>query len=183
MSFAEFTLETLEQRMPPPAAQRIAGLPTGHTLDGLLHIVTPELLDEPLAQWLGGVDQSRTPFARTAFGDMIYVRDLRERARSLGLDAETARTAHDVSMVDVRYKRTKLLGTSVGSFLAKLAVPEWVASELDKGLYDAAVDRLGPPAFEEIYAFVPALALGGAENPDNLQRQRADVALNILFQL
>jgi hypothetical protein len=86
-------------------------------------------------------------------------------------------------MVDVRYKRTKLLGTSVGSFLAKLAVPEWAASELGKGLYDAAVERLGPPTFEEIYAFVPALALGGTEHPDNIRREQADVALNILFQL
>jgi hypothetical protein len=169
--------------MPSQVAKALADLQTGPSSDGFLHVVTPEVLDGTLAEWLGGFQPSRTPFARTALGDMIYIRDLREKAQAMGLDPELARTAHDVSLIDVRFKRTKVLAMSFDDFVSDLADPAWLASELDKGLYDAAVERLGPPTFDEIYAFVPALGLGGAMDPDNLERQQADVALAILLQL
>lgn len=173
----------LSHRMPPHVAEVIAALPKGSSANGFLHVVEPAALDDTLAEWLGGHDPTRTPFARTALGDLLYVRDLREKARSLGLDAATAESAHDISAIDVRYKQTKLLFTDVNDLTRSLADDEWLRANLDKALYDAAVDRLGPPDFDEIYTFVPALALGGAPDPANLRRNQADVALSILFQL
>jgi hypothetical protein len=130
MSDNEFSFDVLEKRMPGDVARSLCALQPGTIADGFLHIVTPDLLDDTLAEWLGGFDPTRTPFARTALGDMIYVRDLRQRARDLGLDAETAETAHDVSLVDVRYKQTRLLAMSFDEFAPNLSDPAWLESEL-----------------------------------------------------
>src|SRR5262249_23314352 len=104
-------------------------------------------------------------------------------ARDLGLDPTLAEDAHDVSMVDVRHKVTKLLAMSFEEFTAQLEDPQWLVDEMYKGLYDGAVGRLGPPSFDEMYTFVPALAMGGAMEPDYLQRVPAAEGLAILFQL
>ncbi|MFI6964353.1 T6SS immunity protein Tdi1 domain-containing protein [Streptomyces sp. NPDC050255] len=183
MPLDELSFETLAERMPTEVARALASLQPGGSADGFLHIVTPDLLDDTLAEWLGGFDPSRTPFARTALGDILYVRDLREKARALGLDAETTQMAHDVSLLDVRYKETRVLDTSFDAFTSGLLDPAWLASALRKDLYDGAVERLGRPEFDEIFALAPALGLGGSENPDTLERANADVALSILLQL
>ena len=182
MANLDYSFEALGARMPLEAARGLMAFRPGPFAGGFIRFVTPDVLDETLADWLGGFSPSRTPFARTALGDMIYVRDLRERARSIGMTGTEAEAAHDVSVLDVRYKETRLAGFSFAEFAANLADPEWLAGELRKDLYDAAVDRLGRPGIDEIYAFVPALALGGAENPANLERSRADVALSLLLQ-
>lgn len=169
--------------MPAAVARAMSSLQSGPSTDGFLHIVAPDRLDETLAEWLGAFDPTRTPFARTALGDILYVRDLRERARGLGVDEEIAEVAHDVSLVDVRYKQTRMLGTEFAAVVSNLTDPAWLESELRKDLYDSAVERLGRPDFDEIFGFVPALALGGGEDPANLKRLNADVALSILLQL
>ncbi|MER7672745.1 T6SS immunity protein Tdi1 domain-containing protein [Kitasatospora sp. NPDC096128] len=178
----EFSVAALQERMPTEAARSLAALGPGTHFDGFLHLVAPDLLDETLAEWLGGFNPSRTPFARTALGDIIYVRDLRERARALGLDDAEAEAAHDVSVLDVRFKRTSVLGFTFGDFASRLSDPTWPAAELRKDLYDAAVGRLGQPGFDEIFTFVPALAAGGSQDPGTLERNQADVALSILLQ-
>ncbi|MFI0206646.1 MULTISPECIES: T6SS immunity protein Tdi1 domain-containing protein [Streptomyces] len=183
MSFDKLSSAEFAERMPVDVAHGLANLQSGPRAGGFMHIVTPDLLDETLAEWLGGFDPSRTPFARTALGDVLYVRDLRGRARDLGLDAEAIDGAHDVSLIDVRYKQIRVLATSFDDFALDLADPEWLASVLRKDLYDGAVERLGCPDFSEIFSFVPPLALGGSEHPNNLERNNADVALSILRQL
>ena len=50
-------------------------------------------------------------------------------------------------------------------------------------LYDEAKERLGPPERDECYAFVPALALGGAETADSVQRVKIREHLGVLAQL
>ena len=50
-------------------------------------------------------------------------------------------------------------------------------------VYQHAFPRLGPPDLNEIYAFVPALKLGGARDPANVRRQQMAVEMQILLQL
>lgn len=182
MAHSGYSVEALHERMPAVAARGLAAHGTGDFADGFLHFAAPEVLDDTLAEWTGGFQSSRTPFARTALGDLLYVRDLRERARALGLDGDEAESAYDVSVINVRYKKVGVLAFSFEDFVEGIADPEFLAEELRKDLYDAAVGRLGRPDADEIFTFTPLLALGGGEDPANLQRAKADAALSILFQ-
>jgi hypothetical protein len=50
-------------------------------------------------------------------------------------------------------------------------------------VYEQAFPRLGAPARDEIYTFVPALGLGGARNADNVRRSKSNVEMAILTQV
>jgi hypothetical protein len=177
-----FSLEALRERMPDSAAQALVAHGAGAFADGFLQFAAPEVFDDTLAEWLGGFTPSRTPFARTALGDLLYIRDLRERASALGMEGDAAEQAHDVSVLTVRYKATDVVEYSFGAFTRSLSKPGFLADVLRKDLYDGAVGRLGRPDPDEIFVFVPALALGGSEDAASLERAKADVALSILFQ-
>jgi hypothetical protein len=151
--------------------------------DGFLHFVDPASLVDTCDEWLGGPNPTRIPLGRTGLGDLIYFRDLRERARALGMTGEEAATACDVNAVNVRYKRVSVLATSIGEFIERLDDPAWLTDALDKTLFDRAVARLGPLGDDEIFGFVPALGLGGSDDPENLEKVGRDVHLAILFQL
>lgn len=50
-------------------------------------------------------------------------------------------------------------------------------------IYEQVVTRLGPPTVDEIYAFVPALGLGGPRSADNVQKVRMEPQMLILSQI
>jgi hypothetical protein len=177
-------LAPLGQRVPAALLAVWAELGWGRFGSGFLHLASPASLDDVLSDWLGKKDATRTPLGWTALGDIIYFRDLRERARALGMGEPEADQACDVSVIDVRYKQVKMLAWSLsGFFEGCLGDENALRSELHKDLFDAALARLGPPNADEIYGFVPALGLGGAEDAASLERVDALVHLDILRQL
>lgn len=50
-------------------------------------------------------------------------------------------------------------------------------------IYEQAFDRLGAPGLDEMYAFVPALRLGGPRDAANVQKRPMRVEMPILAQL
>jgi len=177
-------LAALGHRVPEALLAVWAELGWGRFGSGFLHLASPAGLDDVLSDWLGKKDATRTPLGWTALGDIIYFRDLRERARALGMGEPDADQACDVSVIDVRYKQVKMLAWSLsGFFEGCLGDENALRSELHKDLFDAALGRLGPPNADEIYGFVPALGLGGAEDPASLERVGALAHLDILRQL
>jgi hypothetical protein len=50
-------------------------------------------------------------------------------------------------------------------------------------IYEQAFPRIGPPDLDEMYAFVPALKLGGFRDAANVRRSKMDVEMQILLQL
>lgn len=174
-------LRALDARLPSLLLDFLAETGWGRFGDGFLVLEDPRKLDETLALWLGSFDPSRVPIGRTALGDIVYFRDLRARAEALGLP--NAESACDLSFIDVRYKRTGLLAMSLEDIPAALGDPELLKSALRKDLFDDALWRLGAPETDELYGFVPALALGGNEDSDSLHRVRAREHWDILFQL
>ena len=53
----------------------------------------------------------------------------------------------------------------------------------EKPLFEQALKNLGPLEADEMYAFVPALALGGVNKLENLQKVKAIEHLNFLAEL
>lgn len=154
----------------------------GSRARGFFNVPDPEWLTPTLDRWLGGPAANRTPLAYTGLGDILYFRDLSQRARDLGLDEETIRTACDVSLLDVRYKRIDVLAHSMDQFLAILEEPDFIDQILQRPLFHAGLDHAGELGPQQILGFVPMLALGGSEAPENLQPVGAEVHWDLLLQ-
>jgi hypothetical protein len=50
-------------------------------------------------------------------------------------------------------------------------------------IYEQSFERLGPPEIDEIYAFIPAIGLGGSRNASNVRKLSMDKEMMILSQL
>jgi hypothetical protein len=121
-----------------------------------------------MGPWLLGNTAGRTTIGRTAFGEFVIFRDLSERARALGLPG--ADEACDVSIIDVHYRRMTMIADSAQSFVELLEDKSWQRAFLRRDLLDKVRKKLGELGDDELYAFVPALALGGAEEPKYVER-------------
>lgn len=148
---------------------------------GLFWTVDPEEYEPALEAWIGNTElMSRDAFhviARSAFGK-LYLWGPRTGA---GL------------MIDAVYgqafiRTSPLVGDKadrgIQSFFAgqqKTKLDQLDAEE--SPLFDAALARLGTLAHDEMYGFVPALALGGPARLQNLQKVKAVEHLVLLAQL
>ena len=165
----------------PHFAQLTKALPPGRHADGLLLVTKPGALDAEMAGWLMGQTAGRRSIGRTAFGDIVVFRDLRERARQAGLpDADTA---CDIAMVDIHDKQMAVLGDSVAAFLAAIDRHDWQEAFLRRSLYRDAKARIGNYTDDECFCFVPALALGGSGDAESVERANWRVHQDILRQL
>lgn len=152
----------------------------GSYAGGLVIITAPGALDAEMSDWLMGNVVGRRSIGRTAFGELLVFRDLRERARELGMGNPDNEA--DVALIDVHFKKMTVLGTSVESFLDGLDDPLFQNAFLRKELFDEVKRRLGPCRPNECYGFVPALALGGSEDAASVQRVDWRVHQAILLQ-
>lgn len=120
--------------------------------DGIFWIQEPATLRRWYAPKLSGVPEA-FPFARTSFGS-VY----------LWLDRE-------VNFVDVHTGRVFDVLPDIAQFLDEY-LPSAEAREEDllEGLHREAVAALGPPGQDEMFTFVPALALGGVAEVENVRR-------------
>lgn len=155
-------------------------LKPGSYAGGLLIITAPGALDDAMHDWLMGNVAGRRSIGRTAFGELLVFRDLRERARELGVD-DSEREA-DVALVDVHFKKMTVLGNSIEAFLDSLDDADFQEAFLRRSMFDEVKRRLGPCAPNECYGFVPALSLGGSEEAASVQRVDWRVHQAILLQ-
>lgn len=171
----------LERSVHPKLTWLIANLKPGRYADGLLQFSPPGAHASELGPWLMGRTDGRTSIGRTAFGELLVFRDLRDHATSLGM--EDAETACDVAALDIHFKRMKILATSAEEFVELLDDAEWQKAFLRKPLYVAAKARVGEWTQDECFGFVPALALGGREQAASVERVDWRVYQALLLQM
>ncbi len=155
-------------------------LKPGSYAGGLLIITAPGALDDAMHDWLMGNVAGRRSIGRTAFGELLVFRDLRERAQELGV-GDPEREA-DVALIDVHFKKMTVLGNSIEAFLDSLDDADFQEAFLRRSMFDEVKRRLGPCATNECYGFVPALSLGGSEDAASVQRLDWRVHQAILLQ-
>ncbi|MCY1445224.1 GAD-like domain protein [compost metagenome] len=144
--------------------------------DGIFWTVNPQEYESILAQWLTatGVEgqDSYYVIARSAFGE-LYVW------------GERGGYCLTISSVMARYalRASKFTGEKkdfgVKVFFSFLRPDH---NDLD-GLFKPALEKLGQLNSDEMYGFVPALALGGAMELRNLQKVKTIEHLEFLSQL
>ena len=132
--------------------------------DGFLRMAEPDTYEDVLDDWLGASDK-RATILSTALGHLfVWAGD----------------AAHLLNPLDGRVRR---LTDDVEILFDTVLCDVDVLKGLKKDLYDATLPRLGRPGPDECFGFVPALALGGSETPENLQRVEAREYLAILAEL
>jgi hypothetical protein len=165
----------------PSLEKLLSQLPPGRYAEGTLIVTEPGLHHAEMSRWLIGNVEGRVALGRTAFGDILVFRDLRERAAARGLPGVD--DACDVALIDLNQKKMTVLAWSVEAFLDELDDREFQETYLRRTLYDEVKPRLGDYGDDEAYAFVPALGLGGGEKAAGVERANWEVYQEILFQI
>ena len=139
--------------------------------NGFLKVVDPRDYMDSLYTWLGKQDFSKIPIMVSAFGDIFYFRKLEN-------------DENDVSMLNIHYRQIEVCTYSYQEFFDSYILDERIKENvLRRTLYEQAVNKLGPISFEECFFFVPALAIGGAEDIKYVQKGDANVHQHVLFEL
>lgn len=133
--------------------------------DGLLWTVNPDDYEDILPDWLDDADGAYV-FLRTAFGGMYYW------------------NGSEASYIDVLFGGVWPLFPTLEMNLDEMLCDDtYLDDVVRRREFEQALPRLKPPAWNECYSFVPAIALGGAIDANNLERAKLREHLAILSQV
>jgi hypothetical protein len=150
---------------------------------GLLWSTNPEEFAPAVQAWLSGSGQFGSDdyhvFARDAFGN-LYV---------WGKNSGNCITIHPLSSSVVttapeRFESDSDRDLDIASFFVTRDKDDYDFKDLnEKPLFQRALKKLGPLESDEMYAFEPALCIGGAQKIDNLVKVKMIEHLVLLSQL
>jgi hypothetical protein len=141
-------------RLPTDLLNAWTDLGWGGFGNGKLWLTDPAELEFALDLFLQE-PEGAIAFARTGFGNVYYLR------------------GNDVKLIDVHYGKQYEVVNIEGFFSSYVLSEEASYDDMMADLYDEAVLRLGAPSPNEMFAFVPALALGGGEPSIDLVQRMA----------
>jgi hypothetical protein len=138
----------------------------GTFMNGYLKMVNPESYQGFMTSSYSVFQEPATVFAATAMGDLLIW--------------------EKTWVKQINYRKGK--GANQGRRITQLFdlyLSSWPNTEsaLDAKQFLPALETLGECAFDECYAYVPALALGGAEKVENLQKVKLREHMMILSGL
>lgn len=152
--------------------------------DGAFWTIDPQEYEPALEAWIG-----ETPFmendayhliARSAFGELFFWGE--RTGHSL-----TIRSASGTTVPRAGSEKHIAAGrddVAVRRFFASKTRKDFeMQDEAGRGLFASALAALGQLKHDEMYGFVPALALGGAATLKNMQKVKAVEHLVILAQM
>lgn len=139
--------------------------------DGLIEFVNPADFEDILWTWLGREVSNYVPFAISGFGELFYYRKLTDQDE-------------DVCLVDIQYRKIETLVWSMEDFLDDF-LPNVVERKLwlREDLFKKAVSQYGKTAKNEVFTFVPILAMGGSDKIEYIQKGNAQVYQDLVFQM
>jgi hypothetical protein len=135
----------------------------GSQMNGYLKVVNPDDFQSFLEEAYMPQDGPAIAIFATAFADLlIWERDC-------------------IKQLNFRRGTVRVAGTNFAVF-ANHRLTKWenIAFSLDGGQFLEARERLGPCAYDECYGYFPALALGGSEKVENLQKVKLREHLMLL---
>ncbi len=165
------TIKQFEKILPKKLIEFWKEYGFGNYADGLIKVINPADYADSLYEWLGGEDESKLPIAMTAFGDIFYYRKLTD-------------TDEDVSFLDIHHRQIDVCIWSLNDFFNSFIVDKDAIEEyLKKKLFERASKEKGSINYDEIYYFIPALAIGGSEDIKHIDKGIATVHQSLLFQM
>jgi hypothetical protein len=151
--------------------------------EGLLWVVNPADYADILTTWLRD-----TPFenadnyyviARSAFGELIVWGENSGQSIKISVNFGMIFPTDDTENLQKRGSER-----SIDLFFANHSKDGLEEKDLDeKPLFERAMAKLGPLEADEMYGFVPAIAIGGAPKLENLQKVKIIEHLTFLADL
>lgn len=139
--------------------------------DGLIEVINPDDFQDALERTVGRKALNYVPIAISGFGELFYYRKL------------TA-VDEDVCVFDPHYNQIETCVWSLTDFFNGYLCDDDIIKEVLRAeLFKASLKKEGKLAQNEIFFFAPALALGGTEGIESVQKGNCQVQLTILFQL
>ncbi|MBC2303806.1 T6SS immunity protein Tdi1 domain-containing protein [Listeria booriae] len=150
-SVPESLITKYKDRVPEEILEAWQNYGFGTLMDGYLKLVNPQDYEEILEESSERYKDSVVLFT-TAMGDILiwsegYVR-----------------------MLNYRYGIVKIIMSKFKFFFQSLESEKFKNDYLMWNPYQEAVKKLGIPAYDECFGYVPILALGGSEKVENLQK-------------
>lgn len=160
-----------KQMLPPEIIYLWENYGFGDYGNGIIKVVDPRDYMNSLYTWLGGQDFNKIPIMVSAFGDIFYYRKLEDNE-------------NDISLLNIHYRKIETCTYSYQKFFEKYIIdPIIKESILREKLYNDAINTLGNLQHNEIFFFVPALVLGGAEDIKYVKKGDANVHQQVLFKI
>ena len=167
------TAETLEQfqgKVPAELLNFWQEYGFGNYGGGLLKIIDPTDYIDTLTLWLGE-QEGCLPILMTGFGTLFIYRKLSD-------------TADDMCLLDIHNRRSGSFSTSFSDFFERIIPAENFAAQfLRVGLFQEAFAKHGGLSENEIFFFAPALAFGGTESIQYVEKGNAVVHQHLLFEM
>ena len=137
---------------------------------GLLKIISPMDYADTLTLWLGE-QEGCLPILMTGFGTLFIYRKLSD-------------TADDMCLLDIHYRRSGSFSASFSDFFEHIVPTDNFAEQfLRADLFQEASAKHGGLAENEIFLFAPALAFGGDESLQHVEKGDAAVYQQLLFEM
>lgn len=156
--------------------------------DGIFWLVNPSEYHDILQTWLQGTEFAKREeqgidsyyvIGRSAFGDLIVWGST--SGQSIDINSNFGMLFPTDNSTDLEEDGETL---TVDLFFATMSKEPLDEKDVDeKLLFERACKKLGPLEFDEMYAFVPALVLGGTNKLENLKKVKVIEHLNFLADL
>ncbi|PWS54959.1 MULTISPECIES: GAD-like domain-containing protein [unclassified Pseudoalteromonas] len=156
--------------------------------DGIFWLVNPSEYHDILQTWLQGTEFAKREeqgidsyyvIGRSAFGDLIVWGST--SGQSIDINSNFGMLFPTDNSTDLEEDGETL---TVDLFFASMSKEPLDEKDVDeKLLFERAYKELGPLDSDEMYAFVPALALGGTNKLENLKKVKVIEHLNFLADL
>ncbi len=154
--------------------------------DGLFWITNPDDYEPALEAWIGDTpimeEDAYYVIARTAFGELyLWGTKTGTRYDIQPMHGWIHQNDNDSEVREIRNGRADWRM----QVFFRCQDPEAADTKDEQGefLFARAVDKLGPLAPDEIFAFAPALPLGGPKTLDHLTKVNIHVHLDLLPQM
>lgn len=129
--------------------------------NGLFWTIDPEQF-APLVELWSPPQSPLFPVARTAFGTIYLLKEFR---------AESGNIAYSVAEIDPHTASYSIVGPGARLFITEaIAKPDYIKDVFWEPKVKRAAKDLGPLEWNEMYAFEPALALGGSGKPETVRK-------------
>lgn len=164
------TLERFQGKVPAELLNIWQEYGFGNYGGGIVKIIDPTDYIDTLTLWLGE-QEGCIPILMTGFGTLFIYRKLSEEA-------------DDICLLDIHHRRSGSFSTSFSDFFERIIPTEKFTEQfLRAGLFKEASTKHGGLSENEIFFFVPALAFGGAESVQYVEKGDAVVHQHLLFEM